>query len=239
MNKRKKLLSAIFAFALILVPLTIAQANADFLSGPIIVPPTPTPSPTPEPTPEPEPVWLMPEPTAYVPTYGYVEAPDADGAEWLNIDPERYLVQVDATNQVVTAFEQDENGKYTVIARQMICSTGKSSTPSPRGTYEMANEHYRFAYFAKEDVYAQYWSRITRNIYFHSVLYAEHNNTDSLIVDTFEDLGSPASNGCVRLMPQDAKWIYQNIQEGTTVKITRPKKNSKLTESLKPLYYVD
>ncbi len=237
MTKRKKLLCAAFALAFILT--LVPLSNASVIGGaPFAAPtPVPTPVPTPEPTPVPTPTPMPPP--VYWPPELYVQAPDADGLQWLNTDPERYFVQVDATNQVVTAFEKDEDGKYTVVARQMICSTGKSSTPSPRGTYEMANEHFRFAYFAKENVYAQYWSRITRNIYFHSVLYAEHGNTESLIQESFDDLGTPASNGCVRLMPQDAKWIYQNIPEGTTVKFTRPRKNSKLTESLKPLYYMD
>lgn len=164
---------------------------------------------------------------------------DADGTPLLNDDPSRYFVQVDLTNQVVTAYERDVYGEYSVVVRQMICSTGKKSTPSPHGTFEMGARRVRFGFFVNHDCYGQYWSQITRNIYFHSVLYSERN-TDSLIKSSFNNLGKAVSHGCVRLMPQDAKWIYQNIPEGTTVTFTKAiAKDKELTKALKPERYED
>ncbi|HAH78565.1 MAG TPA: L,D-transpeptidase, partial [Ruminococcaceae bacterium] len=34
-----------------------------------------------------------------------------------------------------------------------------------------------------------------------------------------DKLGEPASHGCIRLPVEDAKWIYDNIPEGTKVVI--------------------
>ncbi len=226
MSKLVRLLLALFALTLFLAP----AASANVIGGPPFGSAAPVPAASPEPA--------APE-AAPAPQAAPLKVLDADGTELLNADPERYFVQIDETNQVVTAFEKDAYGNYTVIARQMICSTGKRSTPSPNGTYDMGARRVRFGFFVNHNCYGQYWSQITRNIYFHSVLYSERN-TKSLIKSSFNDLGKAVSHGCVRLMPQDAKWIYQNIPEGTKVDFTHKiKKNAALTKSLKPDKYVD
>ncbi len=270
MRNWKKLSCALIAIALVLAPMASAETASviggppfgQAASAPVVAADTAagqapaassvaaaTPKPAPVPTSAPSPA-LAPKATPKpVPAIAPAATPkaqaaqakvlDADGTLLLNDDPERYFVQVDETNQVVTAFEKDDFGRYTVVARQMICSTGKRSTPSPNGSYEMGDERIRFGFFVKHNCYGQYWSQITRNIYFHSVLYSERN-TKSLIKSSFNDLGKAVSHGCVRLMPQDAKWIYQNIPEGTKVEFTHKiKKNAELTKSLKPEKYVD
>ncbi len=225
-----------------------ASSQAEPSPSPSIKPsPVPTKSPLPATTKSPAPTRApitaeaaaAPVPTEAPAMQANAKVLDADGTLLLNDDPERYFVQVDETNQVVTVFERDAHGRHTIVARQMICSTGKRSTPSPNGTYKMGDERIRFGFFVKHNCYGQYWSQITRNIYFHSVLYSERN-TGSLIKSSFDDLGKAVSHGCVRLMPQDAKWIYQNIPEGTKVDFTHKiKKDAALTKSLKPDKYVD
>ncbi|HCQ88771.1 MAG TPA: hypothetical protein DIU45_02140, partial [Clostridium sp.] len=49
---------------------------------------------------------------------------------------------------------------------------------------------------------------------FHSILY----NLDGSIRDG--RLGMAISNGCVRLALENAKWIYDNIPEGTAIHIS-------------------
>lgn len=41
-----------------------------------------------------------------------------------------YELYVNATQNVVTVYKKDSNGKYTVPVRAMRCSTGKSGTPT-------------------------------------------------------------------------------------------------------------
>ena len=40
-----------------------------------------------------------------------------------------------------------------------------------------------------------------------------------VMASDFNALGSPMSHGCVRLAACDAKWIYYNVDSGTTVRI--------------------
>lgn len=102
----------------------------------------------------------------------------------------------------------------------MICSSGIEETNrSPRGTFTMGDDYKRFAFFVRFNCYAQYWSQIRGRIYFHSVPYSERDDR-YLMGEEFWKLGEPASHGCIRLLPDDAQWVYLYLCPGTTVVIT-------------------
>ena len=194
--------------------------------------PAPTPSPTPEPTPTPTPSPTpspTPEPTAYQ-SAAYPLTPKSlrtyEGGRYpeetpLNEDPEKFYAVVDLTNQVVFIYEKDAAGEYTVLVREMICSSGiEEGSPSPRGTFQMGEDYKRFAFFVNFGCYAQYWSQIRGRIYFHSVPYSERDDR-YLIEEEFWLLGQPASHGCIRLAVKNAKWLWENITDGTTVVVQK------------------
>ena len=164
--------------------------------------------------PQPVPSWATPRPTA-------------------TPAPMPYLLEVDLTNQITTAYGLDEAGQYTLVVRRMICSTGTSSYPTPVETVEMPAKRARWGYFPQWDSHAQYLTRIDSLNAFHSVLYYSPNE-DDLAVSSYEALGTPASHGCVRLLVADAKWIYDNCQAGTIIRIFEGEPDPELTESLKP-----
>ena len=147
-----------------------------------------------------------------------------------------YRLEVDVTNQVVSAYEKDKDGKYTKLVRQMICSTGKSSTPTPLGSFAIPGGPYDrglWGYFTKFKVWARYFVRIKGGILFHSVIYAK-NDVTTLKQSTVNTLGTPVSAGCIRLQVEDAKWIYDHVKAGTFVDVVEKEKNPELTASLKP-----
>ena len=45
-------------------------------------------------------------------------------------EPVPFHITVDVTNQVVTVYSRDAEGEYTVVVRQMICSSGTKKNPS-------------------------------------------------------------------------------------------------------------
>lgn len=160
-----------------------------------------------------------------------------------NTDPERYYILLDLRNQVVTVFERDENGEYTKIVRQFLCSSGRTdvdeadpedeATPTPRGIWKIGGRE-RFGKFANfSGEYARYWVQIVGSIYFHSLLYTRRS-VNALQKTPFYDLGSKVSHGCVRLYVEDAKWLYYYACPGTTVNIsaTEPS-NRDLRKALK------
>lgn len=146
--------------------------------------------------------------------------------------PTRYKLMVDVANQITRAYTYDENGEYTVLVREMICSTGTSQNPTPLGTTIMPKKRARWGYFPTWDSHAQYLTRIDSANAFHSVLYSAADET-TLSVESFEKLGSPASHGCVRLYVSDAKWIYDNCSEGTIITVYEGEYDPEYTMTLR------
>ena len=146
--------------------------------------------------------------------------------------PTKYTLMVDVANQIVRAYTYDEHGEYTVLVREMICSTGTKKNPTPLGTTIMPKKRARWGYFPTWDSHAQYLTRIDAANAFHSVLYSAADER-TLSVKSFEDLGSPASHGCVRLYVSDAKWIYDNCQAGTIITVYEGEYDPEYTMTLK------
>lgn len=126
-----------------------------------------------------------------------------------------YLIRVDRTANCVTIYEKDGNGGFTTPVKYMICSVGIGEE-TPVGVFAISDQYRWRALFG--GTYGQYASRITGNILFHSVPYQKQTE-DSLVPGAYNQLGTKASQGCVRLTCADAKWIYENCAPGTVVEI--------------------
>ena len=68
--------------------------------------------------------------------------------------------------------------------------------------------------FGSETYQVRYATRFKEGYYYHSILYDGYG--EKVINPT---LGTAISNGCIRLATQNAKWIYDNIPDGTIVVI--------------------
>ena len=126
-----------------------------------------------------------------------------------------YYVTVNLTDNIVTVYEQDKNGAYTVPVRAFLCSGGEDT---PEGTFQTI-EKYDWRYLFG-DVWGQYATRITGHYLFHSVPYFEKDKS-TLEYEEYNKLGTTASMGCIRLTVRDAKWIYDNCPVGTTITMYR------------------
>lgn len=124
-----------------------------------------------------------------------------------------YYIRVNRALNCITVYGIDEFGEYTVPVKAMICSTGGATPLGTYGTkarYEMKG--------LNGGVYGQYSTWIMGNILFHSVP-SSRKTKDSLIARYYNQLGTKASAGCIRLTVADAKWIYDNCPIGTLVEI--------------------
>lgn len=149
-----------------------------------------------------------------------------------------YTLMVDVTNQIVRAYTYDTAGEYTVLVREMICSTGTDRYATPLGTTIMPKKRARWGYFPTWGSHAQYLTRIDSSNAFHSVLYTEADER-TLSVKSFDALGQKASHGCVRLLVSDAKWIYDNCLEGTIITVYEGEYDPEYTMTLKPTLNMD
>ncbi|CAM3096615.1 L,D-transpeptidase [Lactiplantibacillus plajomi] len=101
----------------------------------------------------------------------------------------------------------------------MLASTGKSGSETPRGQFVIQPERGPNFYNQQSKEGANYWvSFKDHGIYlFHSV---PVDATGTYVKSEAAQLGKEAnSHGCVRLSIADAKWMYENIRQGTPVTV--------------------
>lgn len=130
-----------------------------------------------------------------------------------------YYIEVNRQQNVVVVFSRDQNGNYSNIAKVFVASTGAPGSETPLGTFTISDRYE--ALYLVGNVWGHYTVRISGPFFFHSVPYFTKGapTWDNLEYLEYNKLGSGASAGCVRLAAADAKWIYDNIGAGTTVKI--------------------
>lgn len=92
------------------------------------------------------------------------------------------------------------------------CGPGKASTPTVKGEFTIYG---RGKSFGSKTYTCWYYTQFYGNYLFHSVLY----NRGSMTKIQDGTLGKPVSHGCVRLDINNAKWLYDNIPNGTKVVI--------------------
>ena len=121
-----------------------------------------------------------------------------------------YLIWVNLGSFKVNIFKGSVN-KWTLI-HSYLCTIGKPSTPTPKGTYTVG---IKGLYFGVNKGYkCWYYTQFKGNYLFHSIIY----NLNGTVRDG--RLGMKLSDGCIRLAKENAKWIYDNIPRGTKVIIT-------------------
>lgn len=122
----------------------------------------------------------------------------------------KFLIDVNVSDQKVRIFENDK------MIKEWLVSTGQNdSTPLGRFTIQNRGEWF---FSEKYQQGAMWWVSFKDwGVYlFHSL---PMDRDRSIITEEAEKLGSPASHGCVRLEIDKAKWIYDNIPQGTDVYI--------------------
>ena len=113
-----------------------------------------------------------------------------------------YLILVNRPRHEVGVFRGSFNNWSCI--KFWSCVTGAPSTPTISGEYKTTG-------FKRTnlttDARARWCTQINGGYFFHSIL-ASNN-----------ELGSSQSHGCIRLAVENAKWIYDNIWQGTKVYI--------------------
>lgn len=136
-----------------------------------------------------------------------------------------YFIDVNRKKNCVTVYTYDKDGKYTVPVRAMICSCGDGDA-TPTGTFSIFVKNRWHPLFG--DVYGQYVTGFNNDILFHSVPYEKMNQPETVEVKDYNGLGTSISMGCVRLAVADAKWIYDNCDFDTTVRVYESDKDGPL-----------
>ncbi len=141
---------------------------------------------------------------------------------------------VDVTNQITRAYTYDENGQYTVLVREMICSTGTSKYPTPCGTTIMPKKRARWGLFpdvglarAVSDAH-----RFRQRVFTPCSTPSRMKRPSPL--NPLKRSARLRRTACVRLLVSDAKWIYDNCKEGTIITVYEGEYDPEYTMTLKP-----
>lgn len=183
---------------------------------------TPVPSPAPEPTPEPTgtPVPTdTPEPT---------EIPDP------NPDIPYYLY-VEKGSFTLTIYGKDENYNYTVPIRTYRIAHGGNKTPT--GIFTLTKKRYRWHDFRLGGS-VQYATPYWGNLFIHSPLYQTQDPSTlwkSYYNGEDHGIGTAGTGGCLRMVTEAAKFIYDNCTEGTKLEIVNGSPRGTTSEDVPPI----
>ncbi|MCY6354269.1 L,D-transpeptidase family protein [Clostridium sp. ZS2-4] len=125
--------------------------------------------------------------------------------------PTQYYIWVNTKSPKVYIFECF-NGNWKLI-KNMLCTVGKPSTPTIKGTFHVGNKGNSFIVKDNPKLMCKYYTQISGNYLFHTVLLYRNGTIAN------GTLGSKLSHGCIRLSIANAKYIYNNIPKGTTIYI--------------------
>lgn len=122
--------------------------------------------------------------------------------------PTTNLITTDLENKLTYIFEKNNDGSWKLLYK-WSCTVGKPSTPTIKGTFYVSG---RKPYFGSDTYRVKYATRIRGSYYYHSILF---NAEGTEIIN--DVLGMALSHGCIRLAVENAKWIYENILDKTTI----------------------
>lgn len=153
----------------------------------------------------------------------------------------KFYLELNRAAGVVTVYAYDSQRKsYCIPVKAFTVSVGRNissnagasglnvnSSFTPLGSYSISYNGSVAKYSLKpmyepdgSIVYARWASHVVGNVYFHAIAVSRQSHT-SLNPNTYNKLGRPASAGCIRMTVADAKWIYDYVSVGSTVKILK------------------
>ena len=142
-------------------------------------------------------------------------------------------VEVNKKMQLVTVYGKDITGQEVPVW-YAVCSTGRLGQETIEGRYylrplTMGPSYHKWFFFPDSKIWIVNCVQINGGFCFHSVLFNNLFNPNSLVCASYYDLGKKATDGCVRLTVGDAAFVYDNCG-GLPCDISSGYQNDKLAE---------
>ena len=125
--------------------------------------------------------------------------------------PSNYLIVTSIKERITYIFEKGDD--MWVLIYRWSCTVGKPSTPTIKGIFAVCVK-YPAITSEWSKVSAKYAINIVGEYFYHSILY---DLTGTYVYDG--RLGVAISHGCIRLDTNNARWIFDNASQGTTIVI--------------------
>lgn len=123
-----------------------------------------------------------------------------------------YNIKVYLSSQNIEIFQDN------ILLKTIPCSTGIKPGSTPPGKFKTYFRKEQDVWIEKDgtEIYYYYITRFNDNVAFHSMIEGDHH-----LVDEGKKLFSQrktSSMGCVRLIKEDSKWIY-DLPLGASVEV--------------------
>lgn len=131
-----------------------------------------------------------------------------------------YYLYVEKGSFTLTIYEKDGNGEYTSVYATYRIAHGGNKTPA--GTYTLGGESTRERWHDFPDGgTVQYATKYEGRLYIHSPLYATADPMQMWpkYYNGEKGIGLESTGGCLRMVTEAAKFIYENCPAGTTLEI--------------------
>lgn len=139
-------------------------------------------------------------------------APQAEGSPDLP-----YYLYFEKGSFTLTIYEKDGNGEYTKVYKTYRAAHGGNKTPA--GTFTI-NRKERWHEFP-DGGFVQYATRYHERLYLHSPLYGSENA--GVMWPKYYDgelgIGNVSTGGCIRMVTEAARFIYEECPDGTVFEI--------------------
>ncbi len=131
-----------------------------------------------------------------------------------------YYIYVEKGSFTLTIYEKDDAGEYTKEVGVYRIAHGGNKTPA--GSFTLSGESGRDRWHDFPDGgTVQYATKYEGRLYVHSPLYATSDPTQMWpkYYNGEKGIGLESTGGCLRMVTEAAKFIYENCPEGTVLKI--------------------
>jgi len=96
--------------------------------------------------------------------------------------------------------------------KTFTCSTGLNTSPTTRGAFTIT-ERGPWFYSERLSSGAKFWMRFNEQYLIHSIPMDKNKSP----IPGENTVGTKLSNGCIRLLMSDTRWLYENIPDGTAI----------------------
>jgi|GEM_PF-2431332 len=150
---------------------------------------------------------------------GYILAMNVEGIEPLSSP---YYIYIEKSSHTINIYELDEKGEYSKLIKTFLTATGVTAGKTPTGVFSVFEKHewkqFDSAGTERQYSYSPYVVQFMDGIYIHGPVFPEEK-FDRMFGDTYKEIGTNSTAGCMRTYTGAAYWIYNNCPMGTTVEI--------------------
>ncbi len=149
---------------------------------------------------------------------GSAEPADATSPSPTQDDGLPYYLYVEKGSFTLTIYSKDDSGEYTIVEATYRVAHGGNKTPA--GKFTLTEDRERWHDFPDGGT-VQYATHYEGRLYIHSPLYATDDPTQMWpkYYDGELGIGKESTGGCLRMVTEAAKFIYEECPPGTVVEI--------------------